>query len=95
MRRLDVVDGRSGSKPYGLGRTNAIIKRMCNPSLGMIFKGEQCRLEFLQWSTNCNPNKLIEKTQMRVMELRNGVQTVEERAELAEPTVELEKLYLD
>lgn len=78
-----------------------IIKRMwerndeTNPSMGMIFKGEQCRLEFLQWSTNCNPNKLIQKTQRRVMELRNGVQTVEERAELAELTVELEKLYLD
>lgn len=25
MRRLDVVDGRSDSKPYGLGRTNARI----------------------------------------------------------------------
>lgn len=46
----------------------------------------------MQWSREAKPTKLIEKTQLRIMELKKGVQTEEVRNELTKLMVELEKL---
>lgn len=61
----------------------------------MVFKGEECKMMLMQWSREAKPTKLIEKTQLRIMELKKGVQTEEVRNELTKLMVELEKLYQD
>lgn len=37
-----------------------------------MYKGEQRKAELLLWSKNSNPNKEIDKTHSRLMELRKG-----------------------
>lgn len=60
-----------------------------------MLKGEQCSLELIQWSKDVNPNKEIELTQTRVMELKKLNQIADVRAEIGKLTVKLETLYQD
>lgn len=78
-----------------------IVKRVwernggSNPALEMIYKGEQCQMELVQWSKNTNPNKCIEQTKAKLMEFKKGMQTDLVKAEIAKLLGELEKLYQD
>lgn len=49
----------------------------------------------MQWSRDINPNKLIDRLQQRIMELRHGAQTEERRNEISQLTIDLEKLLQD
>lgn len=61
----------------------------------MLVKGEECRAKLMQWSRDINPNKLIDRLQQRIMELRHGAQTEERRNEISQLTIDLEKLLQD
>lgn len=61
----------------------------------MIHNGEVCRAELLQWSCDLNPNRLIDRTQERIMELKRRTQTETVHTEVAGLTIELEKLFRD
>lgn len=68
---------------------------MGDQSYDVIHNGEICRAELLQWSHEINPNRLIDRTQKRMMELKRQIQTEDVRAELAALSIDLEKLFRD
>lgn len=61
----------------------------------MIYNGAECRARLIQWSKDTNPNKLIEHTKKRIMELKGRTQLKEVKEEIANLTETLEKLYRD
>lgn len=56
----------------------------------MVYKGEECRARLVQWSRDLNPNKVIDRLQRRIMELRHSVQTEEVRNEITQALIDLE-----
>lgn len=60
-----------------------------------VFKGESCRAKLMQWSQDINPNKLIDRTQERIMELKRSIQTEDVRTELTKLVNDLEILFRD
>lgn len=61
----------------------------------MVMNGEECRARLAQWSHDLKPDKLIDRLQRRIMELRNGMQTEDVRAEIGALSRELENLFYD
>lgn len=61
--------------------------------MGMIYKGEECRLKLIQWSKHSSPIKTIEEIEKRIMNIKKGQLTATTRSELHKLTGELEKLY--
>lgn len=61
----------------------------------ILFNGELCRAKLMQWSRDINPNKLIDRTHKRLIELQRGPLTEEVKTEIAGLTRQLEKLYID
>lgn len=59
----------------------------------MVVNGEECRARLVQWSRDLKPDKLIDRLQRRIMELRDGVQSEAVRVEIAHLTSELESLF--
>lgn len=59
----------------------------------MVVNGEECRAQLVQWSSDLKPDKLIDRLQRRIMELRSGYQSVEVRQELVQLTKDLKKLF--
>lgn len=70
-------------------------QRVDDPIQGMMYKGEECRARLMQWSRDIKPDKLIDRLQKRIMELKRSIQTEAIRMELDQATIDLEKLFRD
>lgn len=62
---------------------------------GLLFNGEVCQARLLQWSRESNPQRHIDQTNKRLMELRRGPRTKAVQAEIVHLMSELETLYQD